>query len=214
MKVLLIEDHPIVRAGCRRLLQTHAPSGDAPEVIEASNGEEAIALNREHRPDIAVLDLNLPDVPGLDVMRRMRNDRPDLKVIVFSMYEDPAFVSRALEGGAVGYITKNDDPEAMLEAIEKVRSGGMHLGARVAEKIALRTLREPDDPLRTLSRREREVFDLLGQGRSLAEIAADLGISYRTAAHAASQIRMKLGLGSAAALIKYAVERTRGAPET
>ncbi|AHJ68246.1 Two-component response regulator [Granulibacter bethesdensis] len=222
MKVLLIEDHPIVRAGCRRLLTDYTPArkmvaGSAQdqdeervEVIEASTGAEGVRLHREHSPAVVVLDLNLPDMPGLEVLAAMKAEVPSLKVIVFSMYEDPAFVSRALEGGASAYLTKNDDPFSMLEALDKVIAGGMHLGPRVAEKIALHTLREPDDPLRPLSRREREVFDLLGQGRSLNEIAVILGVSYRTAAHAALQIRSKLGYNSAAALIKYAVERAKG----
>ena len=208
MKILLIEDHPIVRAGCRRLLQDYASDDAALEVIEASTGAEAVALNAAALPDIAVLDLRLPDLPGMEVLRLMREQTPQLKVIVFSMYEDIPFVTSALEAGARGYVTKNDDPASMVEAIECVQGGGLYLAPRVAELLALRPVRE-SDPLEELTVREREVFDLLGKGQSLTEIASQLGVSYRTAANAAAQIKTKLKLGSAAALVKHAVDRTR-----
>lgn len=209
MKILLIEDHPIVRAGCRRLLQDHATDDATFDVIEASTGSEAVALNAAALPDIAVLDLHLPDMPGMDVLRLLRKQTPRLGVIVFSMYEDVPFVTSALEAGARGYVTKNDDPERMIEAIERVQAGGLYLAPRVAERLALQPFRE-HDPLEELTVREREVFGLLGKGQSLVEIASFLGVSYRTVASAAAQIRTKLKLGSAAALIKHAVERTRG----
>ncbi len=208
MKILLVEDHPIVRAGCRRLLRDYASDDAALEVIEASTGAEAVALNAAELPDIAVLDLRLPDLPGMEVLRLMREQTPQLKVIVFSMYEDIPFVTLALEAGARGYVTKNDDPASMVEAIECVQGGGLYLAPRVAELLALRPPRE-SDPLEELTVREREVFDLLGRGQSLTEIASQLGVSYRTAANAAAQIKTKLKLGSAAALIKHAVDRTR-----
>ncbi len=208
MKILLIEDHPIVRAGCRRLLQDYTSDNAAFDVIEASTGAEAVALNAAALPDIAVLDLRLPDLPGMEVLRLMRERTPQLRVIVFSMYEDIPFVTLALEAGARGYVTKNDDPASMIEAIECVQGGGLYLAPRVAELLALRPLRE-SDPLEELTAREREVFDLLGRGQSLTEIASQLGVSYRTAANAAAQIKAKLKLGSAAALIKHAVDRTR-----
>ena len=211
MKILLVEDHPIVRAGCRSLLQDHAADDAAFDVIEASTGAEAVALNAAALPDIAVLDLHLPDMPGMDVLRLLRKQTPQLRVIVFSMYEDVPFVTSAMEAGARGYVTKNDDPESMVEAIERVQAGGLYLAPRVAERLALQPFRD-SDPLDELTPREREVFDLLGKGRSLAEIAGLLGVSYRTAAKAAAQTKAKLKLGSAAALIKEAVERTRSDP--
>ena len=211
MKILLIEDHPIVRAGCRRLLQDHAADDAALDVIEASTGAEAVTLNAAVLPDIAVLDLHLPDMPGMDVLRLLRKQTPQLRVIVFSMYEDVPFVTSALEAGARGYVTKNDNPESMIEAIERVQAGGHYLAPRVAERLALQPFRD-GDPLDKLTPREREVFDLLGKGQSLAEIAGLLGVSYRTAANAAAQIKAKLKLGSAAALVKEAVEKARNDP--
>jgi two-component system, NarL family, invasion response regulator UvrY len=203
--ILLIEDHPIVRAGCRRLLQGH----DDFEIIEASSAADGLRLNRERRPQLVVLDLNLPDSSGLDVLRQLLEETPEAKVIVFSMYEDPAFVSRALEAGAIGYVTKSDDPETLLDAIDNARSGEIRLGHRVAQKLALMHLQAREDPLNGLSARESQVLELLGDGRNLSEIAAHLDISYRTVANISSQLKNKLGVGTASALVKLAVERRR-----
>lgn len=203
--ILLIEDHPIVRAGCRRLLQ----SRNGVEIIEADCGAEGLRLNRERRPDLIILDLNLPDTNGLDVLRQVLRETPAVKVLVFSMYEDPAFVAHALEAGAVGYVTKNDDPDTLLEAIDKAWQGSVHLGHTVAQKLALMNLRSPNSSLRNLSPREIQVLDLLGDGRSLSEIAGRLDISYRTVANISSQLKNKLGVGTTSALVKLAVEHRR-----
>jgi two-component system, NarL family, invasion response regulator UvrY len=164
MRILLIEDHPIVRAGVRRLLQG---TGEA-EVLEATNAADGLRLAHEVSPEVIILDLRLPDGSGLDLLAPlMANDRTLPKVIVFSMYEDPAFAVRALEAGAKGYITKNDDPEVLLQAVETVSNDGVFLTTSMAEKLALLTAKIRDDPLRDLSNREREVLDLLGQGKTL-----------------------------------------------
>jgi two-component system invasion response regulator UvrY len=201
--ILLIEDHPIVRAGCRRLLQGR---GDV-DIIEASCAADGLRLNRERRPELVVLDLNLPDASGLEVLRQLLQETPALRVLVFSMYDDPAFVSRALEAGAIGYVTKNDDPEILLDAIDKARSGEIRLGHTVAQKLALMHLQAGDDPLQGLSGRERQVLGLLGDGQNLSEIAARLDISYRTVANISSQLKNKLGVATTSALVKLAVER-------
>jgi len=202
MRILLIEDHPIVRAGCRRLVEgIHAT-----EVHEATSAAEGLSLVRRFIPDVVVLDLRLPDGNGLDLLESLMAINRAPKVIVFSMYEDPVVAARALEGGAKGYITKNDDPDLLLEAIKKVNCGGMFLTASMAEKLALLHTNLPGDPLANLSVREHAVLDLLGQGRTLAEIADQLNVSYRTSANIAAQIKTKLNISSTAALIKWAVD--------
>jgi DNA-binding NarL/FixJ family response regulator len=202
LKVLLIEDHPIVRAGCRRLLQSRAGT----EIFEAGSGAEGFALARRERPRVVVLDLNLPDGNGLAILARLRGEIPTAAVLVFSMYEEAAFVARALEGGALGYLTKHDDPEALLEAVEAVARGARYLGHSVAQKLALLSLQPGNDPLRGLTARELGVLDLLGGGAGLAEIAEALALSYRSAANIAAQLRAKLQVRSQAALVKFAVE--------
>jgi two-component system, NarL family, invasion response regulator UvrY len=203
MKVLLIEDHAIVRAGCARVLGTRPDI----QVIEARTGAEGAAAAAAERPDLVILDLNLPDMRGLEVLLAIRAVQPYLKVIIFSMYEDPALVSRALEAGALGYVSKNDDPELLLEAIDNGLAGRTYLGHAVAQKMALASLTA--DPLTGLTERERRLIDLLGSARTLGEISADLDVSYRTTAALAARTRIKLGLRTNSALIKFAVERRR-----
>ena len=168
-------------------------------------------LAREFCPHIIVLDLRLPDANGLDLIEPLMAYECGARVIVFSMYEDPAFAARALKAGAKGYITKNDDPDVLLQAIEKVDGGGTFLAASMAEKLALLAANAGIGPLRSLSNRERHVFNLLGQGRTLVEIADQLGVSYRTSASIAAQIKSKLNITSMAALIKLAVEHQSNA---
>lgn len=204
MKVLVIEDHPIVRDGARRVLQQRPDL----EVLEAVTGEQGIRLAAEANPDVVVLDLNLPDLRGLDVLRALRAHKPDACVVIFSMYEELAFVTSAIEGGARGYVTKNDDPDTLLEAVETVLTGQVYLAPSVAQRLAMAKIQGDVDPLAPLSPRERELLRLLATGQSLAEVADSLKISYRTTAELAARLRNRLGLRSNSALIKFAVERT------
>jgi DNA-binding NarL/FixJ family response regulator len=201
-QVLLIEDHPIVRAGCRRVLQGRPDT----DVADAQSGAEGLQLCRELVPDVIVLDLKLPDSSGFVVLRQILAEQPDAKVVVFSMYEDPALVVRALETGAKAYVTKSDDPVALVEAVDKVVSGNIHLGAVVAQKLALMNVRSEKSPLQSLTAREIETLELLGRGHSINEIAGQLAVSYRTAANLVAQLRGKLQAPSTAALIKLALE--------
>lgn len=205
MRVLLIEDHPIVRSGCRRLLQRR----DGIEVIEASTAADGLAQCETAAPDVVVLDLNLPDMSGFALLARIRAGTPDKPVVVFSMYEDPAFVARALDAGARGYIAKSDDPDVLADAVEAVAKGDIYLGAAVARKVALMNLRGARGRLDALSAREMDVMALLRDGKSVTEIAAHLNTSYRTAANTVAQLRAKLDVPSMAALIKLALESSR-----
>lgn len=204
MRALLIEDHPIVRQGCREVLKQW-PDLD---VVEAVTGQQGLELAAEVAPDLVILDLNLPDMRGLDILKTLRQARGDLKVIVFSMYEELAFVTSAMEAGARGYVTKNDDPDALLEAVQRVLKGEVYLAPSVAQRLAMAKLRGEGDPLAPLSARERELVRLLATGQSLAEVADALKVSYRTTAELAAKLRSRLGLRSNAALIKFAVEQT------
>lgn len=207
MRILLIEDHPIVRMACRRILQ--AKQGI--EILEAATAQEGALTVMRCCPDIIVLDIKLPDQSGFSLLSSF----PGLAVIVFSMYDDPAFAARALEAGARGYMTKNDDPETLLQAIETVLAGEVFLTASMAEKLAAMRSTPEDESLMALSGRERQVLQLLGRGKTLAEIAGDLNVAYRTSAHIAAQIKAKLRVPSTAALIKWAVEHPEaGAADT
>jgi DNA-binding NarL/FixJ family response regulator len=191
-----------VRDGCRRICSRR------PDLVtrEASTAEEGLATNREFMPDVVILDIGLGDMSGFDILPRLVADNPSAQVIVFSMYEAARFVTRALDLGARGYVTKNDDPNAILAAIDKVRTGAIYLGQSVAQTLALASRERANDPLRELTERERQVVGLLGDGKNLSEIAELLDIGYKTAANTVASIKQKLGIATSPALIKFAVE--------
>jgi len=202
MRILLIDDHPIVRTACHRLL---AAKGGM-ELAEAASAAEGVHRVTDFEPDVIVLDLRLPDSTGVDTVARIVERAPGAKIIVFSMYDDPMFASRALEAGAKGYMTKNDDPNLLLDAIERVTTGEIFLTPAMAAELASIAACAAGSLDPGLSSREQQVLHLLRQGKTFGEIADELNIAYRTAAHAAAQIKSKLGLASTAALIKWAVE--------
>jgi two-component system, NarL family, invasion response regulator UvrY len=202
VKVLVIEDHPIVRDGCQRILNRR---GDI-HVAEASSAEAGIALNETFGPDVIVLDVGLPDANGFDIIPKLKAGNAKAKIVIFSMYGTQSVVTNALEKGAAGYITKNDDPNTILTAIDRVRAGEVYLGQAVAQNLVMAKLSPKPDPLRALSERERRIMALLGKGESLTEISLELGISYKTVANAVSLIKQKLHVATSASLIKFAVE--------
>jgi len=208
MRILLIDDHPIVRNACHRLLSIQGGM----QVVEATTAAEGTRLAVEFAPEVIVLDLKLPDGSGLDALAVMVAQAPGARIIVFSMYDDPIFAARALEAGAKGYITKNDDPDLLLQAIACVAAGEVFLTAAIAQHLAATAGGTEADPAQDLSPREQQVLHLLRDGKTLAQIADELNVAYRTAAHAAAQIKSKLRIGSTAALIKWAVEHPHGAP--
>jgi two-component system, NarL family, invasion response regulator UvrY len=202
IKVLVIEDHPIVRDACLRILGRR---GDI-KVAEASSAEGGLALNEKFAPDVIVLDVGLPDTNGFDIIPKLLAANAGAKIIIFSMYGTRSFVTRALDKGAAGYITKNDDPNTILTAIDRVRSGEVYLGQAIAQNLAMTKLLPEADPLRDLTERERRIVALLGKGKSLSQISADLDIGYKTVANAVTLIKQKLRLATGASLIKFAVE--------
>lgn len=204
IEILLIDDHPIIRDACRTLLAGR-PDLSA---LEASTAEAGLELNRRALPNLILLDLELPDAKGLELIGTLRAENPRSGVIVFSMHHSAICVTQALQNGARGYVTKSDEPGTLLAAIDKVLSGSVYLGPSVAQSVALAQLEQGPDPWRNLSIREREVMALLGEGRSLAEISAALEIGYKSAANIVSALKQKLQIATSSALIKHAVERS------
>jgi DNA-binding NarL/FixJ family response regulator len=199
--ILVIDDHPIVRAGCRQLIQ-RIPST---KVVEAETGEEGYRLFQELYPDMVLLDITLPGIGGLEVLRRMRANRENAKVLMFSMHEDPVFASRAMQAGAKGYITKNNAADHLVEAVEKVLSGKTYLSADMAQELAMLNIGAGTSALSDLSRRELEILRLVGEGKSMTEISGILGISYKTVANNLTQIKSKLGISKTAELMRFAI---------
>lgn len=202
--VLLVDDHPIVRSGCQQLLSAY-------RVVEAETAEQALALYRSSPADIVVLDLGLPDLGGLDVTRRLRAEDPAARILVFSMYDDPIFAARSLQVGAMGYITKNDAPEELAAAVAVVLRGEVYLSHAMARELAVMNFAPNRSPLQDLTARELEILALLGRGRTIGDIAEQLGISYKTVANTCTQLKDKLGAQSTRELIRIAVEQRLGA---
>lgn len=202
IKVLVIEDHPIVRDGCQRLFERRSDI----KVAEASSAAAGISLNKTFAPDVIVLDVGLPDANGFDIIPKLRASNATVKIIIFSMYGTQSFLTTALEMGAVGYVTKNDDPNMILTAIDKAFAGESYLGQAVAQNLVMSRFSPELGPLRDLTERERGIVKLLGKGKSLMEISVDLGASYKTVANAVVVIKKKLHLTTTSSLIRFAVE--------
>jgi DNA-binding NarL/FixJ family response regulator len=200
VKVLIVDDHPIVLSGCRALL---AEAADM-VMLEARDAATAMDVYDKERPDISVIDINLPDISGFELARRLQVRDPAARIIMFSMNDDPMFAAQAIEGGARGYVSKSDDPQAFLNAIRQVYAGGHSLPQDMAQKIAF--LRSAGDSV-VLSSREREVLRLLAKGRSMSEIAALINVSYKTIATTCAALRAKFSARTPMQLIRIAVEQ-------
>ena len=199
MTILLVDDHALVRAGLKRLL---APLGDD-NILEAANGKDALAILRTRKLSLIVLDLNLPGLGGLELLRRMIQTGAG-PILVLSMHAEPLYAKRALDVGAAGYMTKNASPDELLAAVRRVTAGGRYVEAELAQALAAPTAGAGS--LDNLTARDLEIMRLLAKGASLAEIARALGVGYKTVANNASQIKSKLGVSRTADLVRMAIE--------
>jgi len=202
VRVLLVDDHAVVRAGYRLLLQT-APEIEV--VAEADSGELACRLSAELAPDVVVMDLTLPGIGGLEAIRRIVQREPKARVLVFSMHEDTMFVEHALAAGASGYVTKSSAPQVLVAAVKQVAAGGRPLAGNIAQRLAFDRVRGRDTPLMELSTREFEIFCLLAEGLTSADIAKRLSLSHKTVANYGTQLKSKLHVGSVAELTRLAI---------
>ena len=201
-RLLVVDDHAIVRSGIRRLLGEREDI----EVVEAASGEEAIIAISTGPVDLVVLDLNLPGLGGLELLRRLARIAPKTPILVFSQHAEAIYATKALEAGARGFVSKNALPEEFLEAVDTVLAGAIAVEKSVQRDMAMRDLAE-DAYLKPLTERDLEILRLLAAGNSLAEIAATLGIAYKTVANTLSRIKEKLGVGQTSDLIRIAVGR-------
>jgi two-component system, NarL family, invasion response regulator UvrY len=202
MKVLVVDDHPIIRAGLRRLLAAEPDS----EFCEAASGREALTVFREQRPGLVILDLSLPGIGGLEIIARLKTADPAARILVLSMHDDPMHVTRALEQGAAGYVSKNAPPGEIVEAIRRVAGGQTYIEHDIAEELVFSHIRTPQHALKDLSARDLEVLRLLAKGCTLSQIAEEVGVSYKTAANKCTQIKAKLGVATTADLIRFAIQ--------
>jgi DNA-binding NarL/FixJ family response regulator len=206
VRILIVDDHPIVVSGCRALLE----SDPSIQVFDAADGNAGYAAYFVRQPDVALVDLNLPGLSGLELCRRILQRQPDARLIIFSMNDDPVFAARAIEIGAKGYIAKNDDPLLFAEAVRRVAEGGVYLHPEMAREIAFLRSGSNASRVSDLSGRELEILRLLVAGKTMAEIADVLRISYKTVANNCTQLRQKLGARSAMDLMRIAIESNLG----
>jgi DNA-binding NarL/FixJ family response regulator len=204
IRCLIADDHPIIRSGLRGLIQQHS---DMAEPGEATTAAETLDLVRTSTWDLVILDINLPDASGIDVLRRIRHLRPDLPVLVLSAHAEEQFAVRSLRAGASGYLNKQSAADELIIAIRRVLAGRRYVSAALAERLAAAldataTEREPHD---ALSDREFEVLRLIGVGRAVSEIAESLHLSVKTVSTYRARILEKLSLKSTAELAAYAI---------
>ena len=204
MRVLIVDDHPIVASGCRALFAGN-PEIVILEASDAESGERAFVVER---PDVCVLDINLPTVSGFELARRILARVASARIIMFSMNDDPIFAARAIEVGAKGYVSKSGDPCDLVEAIREVGNGGTYLPPAIAQSIAFAGPALAQNPLSKLTSREMEILRLLSAGKSLSEIAWLVHSSYKTIANTSSIMRQKLGVRTSAELVRLAIENS------
>lgn len=199
MRVLLVDDHTIVRDALRRLLAASAEC----DIEEAADGETAVELATRRRFDLIVLDLNLPGLGGVELLRRVRQTGPH-PILVFSMHAELIYVSRALQAGAQGYVSKNAAPDELLAAVRRVAGGGRYIEAELGQALALEPTSQPG--LDRLTARDLEILRLLAAGRSLTEIADAMGLRYKTIANTCTAIKAKLGVARTTDLVRVALD--------
>ena len=205
IKVLLADDHHIVREGFRRIVED---AGDMTVVAEAGDGREAIEKVKKALPDVAVIDISMPGMDGLEVINQLHYYDPHLPILILTMHEEEQYVVRAIGAGAMGYITKRSAPEQLVEAIRKVHAGRRYLTGRVAEMLAHRMAKGTRDisPLDSLSDREIQVLRRLASGHTNREIAEAFFISIKTVDTYRLRLLRKLNLRNNAELTRFAIQ--------
>jgi len=205
IKVLLADDHSIVRAGLRRIVEE---SGDMQVIAEAADGREALRQVKKKKPDVVVVDISMPGLDGLEVISQLNATQPDLPVLVLTMHEEGQYVVRAIEEGAMGYITKQSAPEQLVIAIRKVLEGNRYLTDEATEALALRVAKgeKGQTPLDSLSMRELQVLRRLALGKTNREIAKSYSISIKTVDTYRLRLLKKLKLRNNAELSRFAIQ--------
>lgn len=193
-EVMLVDDHALLRAGTRAVID----QDERFEIVsDCADGASALAAARSHRPDLAVVDLGLPDMSGVELIEALVREVPECRTVVLSQHCEPGFVERALDAGASGYVVKGDPPEVLSRCLLEVVGGGSFLSS----SIALRVMR----PTARLSLREREVVTLISEGMSSREISDELGIAPRTVDAHRGRVMGKLGIHKITGLVRYAI---------
>ena len=204
MRILIADDHAIVRKGLRQIAEQMAQMS----VGEASNGQEVLAKLREDRWDVLVLDISMPGGNGLDVLQEVKHLNPDLPVLVLSVHPEDQYAMRVLKAGASGFMNKDCAPDDLLQAIQKVMAGGKYISPTLAERLAYEISGNHDKkPHEILSDREYRVLVMIGSGKSVSEIAVELALSVKTVSTYRARVLEKLNLRNNADLIRYVIDQ-------
>jgi two-component system, NarL family, invasion response regulator UvrY len=201
MKILLVDDHAVVRAGVRRLLASETGIS----ILEAETGHDAMDIWRRERPNLIILDLSLTDSSGLELLRRLMQLDKGAKILILSMHSEPVYAARALQAGARGYVSKSAGADEFVNAVRQVGKGGHYVEREIAAELAVAKYTQKN-PLDQLTTREVDILRLLGQGKSYAQIAAAVGVSYKTVANTSSLLKQKLAVETTADLIRLSIE--------
>ena len=212
IRIVLADDHAVVRAGIRALLEAQPGL----EVVgEASSGREAVEVVEQFDPDVALLDIRMPDMSGLEACREIRARFPEVEILILSMYSDETYLREALEAGARGYILKESTDDDLVRAIRAVSDGDMAMSPEMLKAMASSLVSEQDQQAKpaegqrenydTLTPREREVFSLVVRGYSNLEVASALFISVKTVESHKANLKRKLGLRRRSELVRYAI---------
>jgi two-component system invasion response regulator UvrY len=202
LNVLLVDDHEVVRAGYRRLLEA---TPDIAVIAEASSGEQACQEYFQYHPDVLVMDLSMPGMSGLEASMRILAKDSGAKILVFSVHENEVFLSRALDSGILGYISKRSASREMIEAVRHVAAGSVYVGKEMMPYLAKRKSTPEADVIAALTPREFEVFHLLADSKSVNEIAGILNLSPKTVGHHCTSVKKKLGVSDIASLTRLAI---------
>lgn len=208
MRVLLADDHTLVRAGIRRLLESF---GDFEVVAEARSGRETLELAHLHRPDVALLDLSMPDGNGLETTARLREQLPTVAIVIMSMHADLAHVREALDRGARGFVVKDGAVAELELALRAAAMGQTFLSPEISGRMVDSLIRggQRQEGVQALSPRQREILSRIGRGESTKEIASALGISVKTVETHRTRMMETLGCRRAAELLRFAIRHAR-----
>jgi two-component system response regulator NreC len=208
IRILLAEDHVMFRQGLRVLLE----QAGMVVIGEASDGQEALRLAHEHQPNVAVLDIAMPHLNGLETARRLREAVPQTKTILLTMHTEEPYVLEALQAGTVGYVLKTQAAVDIVQAIREAMQGAIYLSPRVANAVVQAYLTGASLPPDPLTSREREILQRIAEGQTTKEIAAHLGLSVKTVESHRSNLMRKLDMHETATLVRYAIRRGLTAP--
>jgi two-component system, NarL family, invasion response regulator UvrY len=201
ISVLLVDDHAVVRAGFRMLLTS---TEDIEIVAEADRGEAACQLYLEKKPDVVVMDLSMPGIGGLECIRRIRNRDPQAKILIFSVHDELVYLNRAIEAGALGYITKNSAPDILIDAIRQIAVGILYIESDLDKPGNHLSEIDYQAIINCLSAKEFDIFRLLAKGMTTHKIAEELCLGYKTVANYGTQIKTKFNVSTVAELAHIA----------